>query len=66
MRKKFKFYKKLVVEIVETLIAICKYLEFESRYQGRRGLHLEEYFRSHEYELSKLSNELKGIDEEKK
>jgi hypothetical protein len=31
MMKKIRFYKKLLIEIIETLCTICLYLEYEGR-----------------------------------
>lgn len=32
MRKKIRFYKKLLIEIIETLCTICLYLERDGKY----------------------------------
>lgn len=32
MKKKIRFYKALVIEVIETLCSICLYLERDGRY----------------------------------
>ena len=56
MRKKLRFYKKLLVEILETLCSICLYLELDGR---RCRNHYAEYMHSHFNELKKFSEELR-------
>lgn len=57
MKKKIKFYKALLIEIIETLCTICLYLEKDGYYT-----HNEEsrYMRSHFTVLKDFSKELRG------
>lgn len=59
MRKKLKFYKALLVEIVETLCTICLYLEKSGRY-----MHVNEsrYMRDHFTTLKSFSRELRTAE----
>ena len=57
MRKKIRFYKSLLIEIVETLCSICLYLERDSR-QSRNEV--GRYMRSHFEELKIYSYELRN------
>ena len=41
MKKKIRFYKALLIEIIETLCTICLYLESDGRYSHIEGT--EEY-----------------------
>lgn len=56
MRKKIKFYKAILIEIMETLCSICLYLEKDGRYS-----HNDEarYMRSHFNVLKNLSEVLR-------
>lgn len=62
LKKKIKFYKFLLIEIIETLMSICMYLE----YDGRRSHNpCGQYMRSHFDVLGKYSEVLR-IEEQKK
>lgn len=63
MRKKIKFYKLLLIELVETLCSICLYLEADSR---RSHNHYGVYMPSHFNELKRFSKELRGERSDKK
>ena len=56
MIKKIRFYKALLIEIVETLCTICLYLERNGRYS-----HNEEsrHMRSHFEALKELSEDMR-------
>ena len=56
MFKKIKFYKNMLVEILETLCSICMYLENDARYTHNQ---IGRYMRSHTMELKKFSEELR-------
>ena len=55
MIKKIRFYKSLLIELVETLCTICLYLEFEGRNHNR----MAEYMRSHFEYLKEFSEEMR-------
>lgn len=57
MIKKIRFYKRLIVEIVETLCSICLYLEIEGRRNHNR---MAEHFRSHFDVLKGFSEEMRN------
>lgn len=57
MIKKIRFYKSLLIEIVETLCTICLYLELENRRNHNR---MAEYMRSHYEYLKGFSEEMRG------
>lgn len=59
MKKKIKFYRALVVELIETLCSICLYLESDSR---RNHNPCGMYMRSHFEELKSFSEELRKKD----
>lgn len=59
MKKKIKFYRALVVELIETLCSICLYLESDS---GRNHNPCGMYMRSHFEELKSFSEELRKKD----
>lgn len=61
MRKKIRFYKALLVEIIETLCSICLYLERDSRYTHNSN---GEYMYDHFKELKRFSKKLRGCEEE--
>ena len=61
MRKKLKFYKALLVEIIETLCSICLYLEQDGR---RSGNELSRHMRGHFVALKEFSKDLRGEKEE--
>lgn len=43
--KKIRFYKALLIEIIETLCTICLYLERSSRYEHNpEGIHMRSHF----------------------
>ena len=57
MIKKIKFYKALLVEIIETLCTICLYFDCE----GRRSHNpYAVHFRSHFDELKGFSERMRG------
>ena len=56
MIKKIRFYKRLIVEIVETLCSICLYLEVEGRRNHNR---MAEYMRGHFNALKEFSEDLR-------
>lgn len=59
MKKKIKFYRALVVELIETLYSICLYLESDSRYSHNPcGM----YMKSHFDKLKSFSRELRKKD----
>lgn len=46
MIKKIKFYKALLIEIIETLCTICLYLERDGRYShNEEGWHMRSHFK---------------------
>ena len=57
MIKKIRFYKSLLIEIVETLCTICLYLELEGRRNHNR---MAEYMKSHFECLKEFSEEMRG------
>ena len=57
MRKKIRFYKSLLIEIIETLCSICLYLERDSRQSHNE---VGRYMRSHFEELKIYSYELRN------
>lgn len=61
MIKKFRFYKGLLIEIIETLCYICLYFETE----GRRSHNpMSVHMRSHFDELKKYSAKMRGGKQE--
>ena len=58
MFKKIKFYKELLIELIETLCSICLYLAQDGRYQHNRYAH---FMSSHFEQLKGFSEELRGI-----
>ena len=63
MRKKIRFYKALLVEIIETLCTICLYLEQEGRYT-MHGNEASRHMRGHFIVLKGFSEDLRGVKEE--
>ena len=57
MFKKIRFYRHLLVEIIETLCSICLYLESDSRYTHNPN---GRYMCSHFERLKDFSKELRG------
>lgn len=57
MIKKIRFYKFLLIEIVETLCTICLYLEIEGRRNHNR---MAEHMISHFECLKRFSEEMHG------
>ena len=57
MIKKIRFYKSLLIEIVETLCTICLYLEIEGR---RNHNKMGEHMRSHFECLKGFSEEMRS------
>ena len=58
MKKKLKFYKALLIEIIETLCTICLYLESEGRYS--RNNEASRHMRGHFVALKEFSEDLRG------
>lgn len=58
MMRKIRFYKRLLIEIVETLCSICLYLELDARHTHNSYGDL--YMRDHFVELKKFSDEMRG------
>lgn len=56
MFKKIKFYKKLLVEIIETLCSICLYLDSQGRREHNSNA---EHMRDHFTVLKGYSKELR-------
>lgn len=63
MFKKIKFYKRLLVEIIETLCTICLYLEIEGR---RSHNNMAVHMRGHFDKLKEFSEELRLADVKEK
>ena len=63
MKKKIRFYKMLLIEIIETLCSICLYLESDSRYTHNRHGQL---MRSHFAMLKDFSEKLRGQEYERR
>lgn len=57
MKKKLKFYKALLIEIIETLCTICLYLEQQGR---RSGNEVSRHMRGHFVALKEFSEDLRG------
>lgn len=57
MFKKIRFYKHLIIEIIETLCSICLYLESEGR---RSHNQMSMHMRSHFDQLKAFSEEMRG------
>lgn len=62
MKKKIRFYKILISEILETLCTICLYLEREGR---RSQNEMSRNMRGHFNVLKKFSEDLRGKQDEK-
>ena len=57
MFKKIKFYKTLLIEIIETLCSICLYLDTEGRRNHNQySTHMYDHFK----QLKKYSEILRG------
>ena len=56
MKKKIRFYKALLIEIIETLCTICLYLERDGRYTHNEA---SSYMRSHFTALKDFSEDLR-------
>ena len=56
MIKKIRFYKALIMELVETLCTICLYLERDGRYTHNSE---DSNMRSHFIALKEFSDELR-------
>lgn len=57
MKKKIRFYKLLIAEILETLCTICLYLEYEGRHSHNK---MSSNMIGHFKVLKKFSEDLKG------
>ena len=65
MRKKIRFYKALLVELIETLCSICLYIETDStinRTHSRYGSTMLSHFR----QLKNYSETLRNEEKDKK
>lgn len=57
MIKKIRFYKSLLIEIVETLCTICLYLGIEGAHShNRMTMHMSSHFKV----LKRFSEEMRG------
>ena len=56
IKNKIRFYKALIIEVIETLCSICLFLERNARYSRMDANH----FRSHFNYLKQFSQELRG------
>jgi len=56
MKKKIRFYKALLIEIIETLCTICLYLERNGRYTYNEE---SRYMRCHFTALKEFSEDLR-------
>ena len=66
IKRKIRFYKALLVEIVETLCTICLYLDFEGTLYHHRNPKAE-YMRWHFEQLKQASSVLrKELSKERK
>lgn len=57
MKKKIRFYKRLLIEIIETLCTICLYLEKDGRYTHNE---MSQHMRGHFSALKGFSEELRS------
>ena len=62
MRKKIRFYKRLLIEIIETLCTICLYLERDGRHTRNEE---SQNMISHFYTLKQFSVELRKTENER-
>lgn len=62
LKKKIKFYKGLLIEIIETLRSICIYLEYDSR---RSHNPCGQYMRSH-FDVLGIYSEVLRMEEGEK
>lgn len=59
MIKKIRFYKALLIEIIETLCTICLYLECDGRYtHNEESIHMRSHFKA----LKEFSEELRHVN----
>ena len=61
IKRKIRFYKALLVEIVETLCTICLYLDFEgtyNRYKNPKATYMRDHFEQLKLASSVLRKEL--------
>ena len=63
MKKKIRFYKALLIEIIETLCTICLFLEREGRYSHNE---YSRYMRGHFTDLKAFSEDLREKPKGKK
>lgn len=64
MKKKIRFYKSLLIEIIETLCSICLYLEMDNIFTNHNHNKYGLFMRSHFNELKEFSTELRrGVRE---
>ena len=60
--KKIKFYKNLLIEIIETLCSICLFLEsLGFRYYNSEGLSFRGHFKNLKHFSSILRSDGKGV-----
>lgn len=65
MFKKFRFYKNLLAEMIETLCTICLFLESEGRrYHNYYTVHMRDHFTELKYYSMKLRGMPTYEDEE--
>lgn len=62
MREKIRFYRGLIIEIIETLCTICLFLEYEGRIRNNR---MTPHMRSHFNELKIYSGVLRDKEKRK-
>lgn len=55
--KKIRFYKRLLIELIETLCSICLYLEHDGRFSHNP---YDKHMKSHFITLKMFSEELRG------
>ena len=60
MRDKIRFYKQLLIEIVETLCTLCLFMETESRKYGCNPMY-RDHFHGH-FEQLKLCSKIMRSD----
>ena len=59
LKRKIRFYKKLLVEVLETLASICLYLDFEGRFNRLHNPRAE-YMHSHFEQLKQFTSILRA------
>ena len=57
MFRKIRFYKLLIIEIVETLCSVCLYLSIDGAYKHNKyAIHMRDHYET----LKAVSEELRG------